>query len=484
MSMVPLDYTFGPALADLVTSGTITEARIDASVARVLTLKNQLGLFASPMGPVAGSSDAAASHTPHIGAAISGPATLRDDDGGSMNVTRASLTLLANNNTHPATSGKPVLPLTNWLVVPAGKTVSAALRSRSSSSATILVTGPAATTRTSLCGGWTFHWLGACEAEFTRGASIGAGVAQVASSYGPSSGLGTGINVSVVQGVNYSDYTLDGVAAAAAAAKEADVIVLAIGEAPESESEGNDNTLEMSDAQVALFEAVAAAGKPIVTVLVEPRPRILGRIALGSDALVMAYLPCYNGGVAIAELLFGELNPSGRLALTYPQFSGDITPYFRKPTGDYSQGTSQPFHSPLYTFGHGLSYATIVESAPVLSTDRLGANETLGVNVTVENHGPVDAWHTVLLFIRQLWRTSITPEERMLKAFERVFVPNGAVVQVQLSVPYQALAYVTPTLETRVEPAAYEAIVGTLETLKAPFNVTQGTSYGFGLRYT
>jgi beta-glucosidase len=306
----------------------------------------------------------------------------------------------------------------------------------------------------------------------------------VAAAYSPASGLGTGINVNVVQGANFSSSTAAGLAEAAAAAKAADIVVLAVGEAPESESEGNDNTLELSDSQRALFEAVAAAGKPIVTVLVEPRPRILGRVALGSDALVMSYLPCYNGGVAIGELLFGELNPSGRLALTYPQYSGDVTPYFRKPTGDYSQGTSQPFHSPLYTFGHGLSYSTIVEGAPVLSTDRLGANETLGVTVTVQNKGPVDAWHTVLLFVRQLWRTSITPEMRLLKAFQRVFVANGATVDVKLSVPYKALAYATPALETRVEAAGYEAIVGTGETLITPFNVTEGTSYGTSLRYT
>lgn len=486
MSMVPSDYTFGPTLQALVESGAISEERVDASVARVLALKQTLGLLNNTqVAPDAALR--ASERVTGVPVAIRGAALARDSDGGAMNVTRASLTLLKNNNTNAATQGKPVLPLTNWLVKESAVSARAGVRGSSSGSGSgvnILVTGPSSTTRTALCGGWTQHWLGACESAFTRGASIADGVKQVAASYGPFTGLGSGVSVTSVQGVNFSDWTQAGLDAAAAAAKAADVVVLAVGEAPESESEGIDNTLELSDSQKRLFEAVAAAGKPVVTVLVEPRPRILGDVALGSEGLVMAYLPCYSGGVAIAELLFGELNPSGRLPITYPQFSGDITPYYRKPTGDYSQGTSKSFHSPLYPFGFGLGYSQIEESTPQLSTDRLAAGQTLGVRVTVTNHGPMDAWHAVLVFVRQLWRGyPVTPEVKLLKAYQRVFVPAGGSQDVSLEVQYKDLSFVTPAMETRVEAAPYEVLIGDGVKHMAAFNVTQTTSYGFSQRY-
>jgi len=485
--MVPNDYTFGPALKALVQSGAVTQARVDESVARILALKHALGLFDEPVRPER-VLPAAVAHRPVVPVALQPGADLGPvhgppgaADGGSLNITRASLTLLANNASGSATAGRPVLPLTNWLVTPSSSRAAPA-STAAAAGASILVVGPAATTRRALCGGWTQHWLGACEQEFQRGASIADAVTAMAGSYAAASGAGA-VTVTALQGCNFTTASMAQLQEAAAAARDADVIVLAVGEAPESESEGNENSLELSDAQMALFDAVAAAGKPIVTVLVEPRPRILGRVADGSAALLMTYLPCYNGGQAVSEVLFGRLNPSGRLSLSYPRTSGDLGAYYQKPTGDYSQGTSMPFHSPLFTFGHGLSFSDIVEAAPVLSTSRLGFNETLTVSVGVTNHGPMDAWHTVLVFVRQLWRNQITPEVRMLKAFQRVAVRNGETVTAVLRVPYASLAYVTPSLETIVEAAPFQAVVGTGEALTASFNVTEGHSFGRSLRY-
>jgi hypothetical protein len=116
-----------------------------------------------------------------------------------------------------------------------------------------------------------------------------------------------------------------------ALAAASDVVIMAIGEAPESETPGSTDDLTMSASQLALFAAINATATPLVTILVEPRPRILGAIADGSAALVMAYLPCVHGGQAIAEMLTGALNPSGKLPITYPRSTGDLDVYYHKP---------------------------------------------------------------------------------------------------------------------------------------------------------
>jgi beta-glucosidase len=443
MSMVPEDLSFPAVLAALVANGTIPEARLDESVTRILQLKIDLGLFDTPVVP-----PALANFT--VGSAWA--------QGVALNATRESLTLLKNGFAPaPAAPGTPLLPLQPWLA-PGGR---------------IAVIGPAAVDLTALCGGWTIHWQGAraggaCpEAGFAPGVGAPLGDA-VAAAAAP-----RGVAVTVVQGANFSDASPAGLAAAAAAAASADVIVLALGEAPESETPGNTPGLELDPAQAALFAAVNATGKPIVTVLVEPRPRILGAVADGSAAIIMAYLPCVHGGTALAEALFGDLNPSGRLPITYPRTTGDLDVYYHKPHGEaappWDPDTDPEFHNPLFQFGTGLSYSALSYAGLAVTPAAAPAGAVFNVTVTVSNAGPFDAKDAVLVFVRQLYRAAITPEQRALKGFTKVDVAVGAAVTVTVPLPADALSYWTPSLERVIDAGEYVVMVGNLS---VPLTVT------------
>jgi len=248
--------------------------------------------------------------------------------------------------------------------------------------------------------------------------------------------------VQYVPGADFDKPIPGGLEQASAAAADSDVIILAVGEPPESESEGDTNSLLLSDSQMALYDAVAAAGKPIVLLLIEPRPRILGRVADGSSAIVMAYLPCYHGGQAIGEALVGLFSPSGRLPIEYPASSGDIDVYYRKPTSDYSQGTSSPTHSPLAGFGHGLTYGNITVDELTLSANVVGPNDTVQATVKLTNRGKHATNFTLLAFGSQLYRARITPEVEMLRAFKRVdAISPGQSITAAVPVKMSQFAY-------------------------------------------
>jgi len=433
MSMVPYDAgLFAPILAQLVANGTISEARIDESVRRVLQLKIDVGLFQDPIVPPA-----------LAGRILGGPA----DQALSLNTTRKSITLLQNNvGTGASTSGKPVLPLTGWLPKAGAK---------------ILVVGPAGDPRANLCGGWSLQWGGQTNCVFQAG--IGSTIGQAVTALGASLASAT---TTVMQGVNFTDSSPAILSQVTAAAAASDVVILAIGEAPESETPGSTQDLTISDAQLALFAAINATATPVVTILVEPRPRVLGPIADGSAGIVMAYLPCLHGGQAIAEVLWGVTNPSGKLPLTYPRTTGDLDVYYRKPTDGAVEGVPPTlYHNPLFDFGSGLSYSTLSYDGIALAGVSSGGpavapGEVVNVTVTITNHGPYPAEESVLVFVRQLYRAAITPETRMLKAFQRVPLPVGATTTVTLPLDTSNLAYWTPSLVSQIDAGVYNVTAG------------------------
>lgn len=402
MSMVPLDLSFFTTLRDLVHNGTVPESRLDTSVLRILQTKADMGLFENPVA-----APAAEDHEPGSPQA----------EFEALEAARQSLTLIKNDPIPGNSSGHgsvhgageedeadlgriaqqqpAALPL-DWL--PAGGKV--------------LVTGPAAASRSVMCGGWTFHWLGACpsDVEFNGRGHL---VHEALQSQLPHAA------VSFVQGADFDKPIKGGLEQAAAAAKDSDVVVLVVGEPPESESEGDVNTLLLSGPQMELYDAVAAAGKPIVVVLLEPRPRVLGRVADGASSILMAYLPCYHGGQAIAEAMAGVFSPSGRLPIEYPATTGDLDVYYRKPTSDYSQGTSQPTHSPLAGFGYGLTYGNITVDSLSLSSAEVAPTGVVDLSVQLTNRGARAANYTILVFGTQLYRSRITPEVEMLRKFQQ-----------------------------------------------------------------
>jgi beta-glucosidase len=427
VSMVPYDTSFADVLIDLVQNGTFPESAVDASVLRVLQLKIDMGLFEASSVP------------PQLQDRVPGNP---QDQAVALQAARASMTLLQNNAT-AASKGQPILPLSNWL----------------QSGATVFVTGPSSVDITALCGGWSLPTLaggnGACGYPTSHGSAIVNATRTIAS--------GLGIQVTGFQGCTFSSSDPADLATATQMASQADVVVLAIGETPEKETEGDIEDLSMSPSQMALFNALQAAGKPIITVLVEPRPRVLGPIATGSAAILMAYLPCTAGGQAIAETLFGINNPSGRLTITYPSTTGDLDVYWHKPWSnsvEYEGVPSSVYHNPLFTFGYGISYSTLNYSQPWLSQSAVAAGANVTVSVNISNTGSMDVNESVLVFVRQLSRAAITPEVMLLKAFTKQAIPHGTTAQVDVQLPTSSFAYWTPDLQQAIDAGVYSIIVG------------------------
>ena len=410
ISMTPYDYDFADLLVELVEEGTISESRVDASVRRVLALKERLGLFEDA---VPGSA------TAEVGLPAS-RAVARD-------AARQSVVLLKNEGA--------VLPL--------------------AAGADVAVIGPAGDDLTALHGGWSYTWQGADDQFFPEGSpTLLDAVRQRGGtvSHTPGSGWDAPLDEGAVE-------------AAAALAAQADVVVLALGETGYAEWVGDIDDLTLPEAQLELAEAVMATGTPVVLMLLEGRPRVISRIADGAAAVVFAGHPGTEGAEALAEILFGEVNPSGRLAFTYPDSPNDLVAYDRRHTEDLTGGFNREpggGYTPQFPFGHGLSYTTFVYGDLSVSADEIAPDGSVGVSVTVTNTGDRTGRDAVLLYTSQHY-ASLTPAVRRLRDFSAVELAPGASETVQFTLSPDDLAFVGRDGRMRVEPGTFSVIVGDQE---------------------
>jgi beta-glucosidase len=401
ISMTPLDYQFADDLVALVREGAIPESRIDQSVRRILLLKMELGLFDHPYP------DESAAR--RVGSEASARA--------ARQAAAEAITLLKNDG--------GVLPLRR--------------------DARILVTGPAAQSLTALNGGWTYTWQGADASQLPEGPRT---LLEAI--------LRRGRDVRYVAGSGFAD-TLD-VAAAARAARDADVAVVAVGEDAYAETPGNIDDLTLPEPQLRLVEAIEATGTPVVLVLVEGRPRIVTRIADRVKAIVMAYWPGMQGAAAIADVLFGDANPSGRLPFTYPRFANQLVPYDH-PYADEIGPDGPTGFRPLFQFGSGMSYTTFAYGDLKLGAPTLRPGGTLPVTVTVRNTGRREGTETVLLFTRQRF-ASLSPAVRRLRGFQRVALQPGEARTVTFTLSADDLAYIGRDGRPVLEAGTFDVMVG------------------------
>ena len=412
MAMVPWDFSFYDNVLALVREGALSEARIDESVRRILRMKADLGLLDDVSLP-----DATADE---LNSAV--------DQQLNLEAARAAITLLKNEG--------GTLPL--------------------NTDARVLVTGPAADSMTPLNGGWTYTWQGldtAYVAAYPEAETVLEAVRRTA---GPA-------NVTYVPGASF-DAEID-VAAAAAAAREADVALVVVGEDAYAEKPGDIDDIDLPAAQLRLAEAVAATGTPTVLVLVEGRPYVITPVVDDVEAIVMAYQPGMRGGTAVADVLFGVVNPSGKLPFTYPRSSNDLVPY------DHvnSAGTGQQYagdgrvggFDPLYAFGHGLSYTTFAYDDLTLSASEIGREDELTVSVAVENTGDRAGAEVVQLYVRDLY-ASVAPAVRRLRGFEKVRLEPGERRAVTFTLTADDLSFIDAESERVVEPGDFEVQVGGL----------------------
>jgi beta-glucosidase len=252
---------------------------------------------------------------------------------------------------------------------------------------------------------------------------------------------------------------------AAAAARGADQIILAIGDTEQTSREGwapthlgDRDSLDLVGEQQALFVALRALGKPLVVVLINGRPTSTVTIAEQANALLEGWYLGEQGGNAMADVLFGAVNPGGKLPVTIPRSVGQLPMFYNvKPSA--RRGYLFDTVAPLYPFGFGLSYTTFEIGAPQLSSDRIGVDGSVTVSVPVRNTGSRAGDETVQLYVHQLVG-SVTRPIKELKAFERVSLAAGETKTVTFTLTPETFRMWNIDMQRIVETGAFELMVG------------------------
>jgi len=266
-----------------------------------------------------------------------------------------------------------------------------------------------------------------------------------------------------------------------ALARRANVTVLVVGEADTMSGEASSRSrLDLPGAQERLQQAVVATGRPVVLVLMSGRPLVLSWAAEHVPAILETWFLGDETGHAVADVLFGDVNPSGRLPVTFPRAVGQIPIYYNRKNTGRPAAPGQHFTSkyldvpvtPLYPFGYGLSYTTFAYRDLRLATARLGASDTLVASVTVANTGAREGTEVVQLYVRDEV-ASVTRPVRELKGFRRVRLKPGEARAVELRVPIRALGIWRSGTTFVVEPGTFRVFVGpnSAEGLDAGFEV-------------
>ena len=396
MIMDPYDPAVADDIVALVEEGKISRKRLDDAVRRVLRLKYRLGLFDDPVWDTS---------SYELGSAE----TVRS----ALDAAIESEVLLKN------TGG--LLPL--------------------SKGTRILLTGPNANSMRCLNGGWSYSWQGSGTEQYTE---------QFNTIYEALKARFA--DVRLVEGVSYDDSGSDwqadkavDIQGAVAAARGVDVIVACIGENSYCETPGNIDDLSLSANQTALVKALATTGKPIVLILSEGRPRIVREIEPLAAAVVDIMLPGNYGGDALAELLCGDANFSGRLPFTYPKYVNSLHTYDYKVSehretmeGMYNYDATMDVQWP---FGAGLGYTSFEYSDFKVKNARFKAGDVISVSLKVKNTGKVAGKEAVILYSSDLV-ASVIPDVRRVRAFKKVELAPGKETTVEFSLPANDLAFV------------------------------------------
>lgn len=453
MSMVPYEADFCDLLREAVEEGAVSMARIDDAVRRVLRLKVRLGLLNNETWDF----------TPEQLAQQFPKFASTDFAQEATEMAQECMVLLKNEplkvkNAQLGNEGEPLLPLKEGTK--------------------LLVCGPNADNLRGMNGGWSYTWQGDRTNELApQMGDYPTFATALSDRFGPA-------NVRFVEGVRWSKDNFDkdeavDIAAAAAAARAADVVICCIGENSYCETPGNIDDLALSANQRQLVKAVAATGKPVVLVLTEGRPRIINEVEPLATAVIHTFLPSNYGGVALAQLLVGDANFSGRMPYTYPRHPGALVTYDYKPCENMGQMAGNYNYDAVmdvqWAFGHGLSYTTFeysnlrvnrttANNSTVLDASASGPltfspSDSLTFTVDVKNTGSRAGKEAVLLFVSDLVAT-ITPDNTRLRAFDKVELQPGEQKTVQLSIAAKDLAFVGQDLRWHLEAGDFSASVG------------------------
>ncbi|MGN6214780.1 beta-glucosidase BglX [Parafilimonas sp.] len=414
--------------------GKVTQKEIDDACRRVLEAKYKMGLFNDPYN--------------HCDETLAKTAILTDANRLAVrNAAEHSFVLLKNANN--------VLPLKK--------------------SGTIALIGPLADNQRNMLGTWNIR------GEYNEDITVMQGIKNIA---------GSDVNVLYAKGANISDDSMivknindfapeidvdtrtpqQMIDEAVTTAKKADVVVACLGEAADFTGEAASMTdISLQQSQKNLLAALIATGKPVVIVLFNGRPMTLTWEDKNAAAILDVWFPGTEAGNAIANVLFGNYNPSGKLTTTFPQNVGQIPLYYNhKNTGrPLNPGDGHKFKSdyldvsndPLYPFGYGLSYASFSYSDPVLSKTNISGTEGLTVTVNVSNTGNYDGEEVVQLYLHDKV-ASITPAVKELKGFQKIFLKKGESKQVVFNINHSDLMFYDSDLKLIAEPGEFEVMTG------------------------
>ena len=399
---------------EAVRTGRLDETEIDGPCARLLALKFRMGLFENPRG--ADLERAAV----EIGTAAHRAINLE--------AARQSLVLLQNDG---------LLPLdANQLT-------------------SIAVIGPNADDDLQQLGDWS---LGASQHPPEAGkhprektTTVLDGIRALAPD---------GVNVRYEHGCSIVDDDLSGIPAAVAAAQDADVVVAVVGDHLAYIGETlSTATLELQGGQIALLEALEKTGKPLVVVLVNNKPLVLPPAVQHAAAIVELFNPGMEGGRALAEALFGELNPSGKVTISFPVHVGQQPVFYSQVRGQHGNRYADLTQEPLFPFGHGLSYTQYAYANLRLDSAPLAQGEAVTVSVDVENVGELAGVEIVQVYVSDVV-TSATWVNKTLKGFARVQLAPGEKKTVEIALPWESFEIVNAEGRIVVEPGEFEILAG------------------------
>jgi beta-glucosidase len=413
-------------LENLVTEGEVDEKLIENAVRRILRIKFQLGLFDDPFKYCdTGIEQKMILHPDHI-------AHARD-------IARRSIVLLKNEDN----------------LLPVSKTTKS-----------IAVIGPLADDRDAMLGNWRAK--GQSEDVITLLKGIIKAVGEKGMVY---SAKGCGIN----------DDSEEGFAGAVKAASLADVVIMALGESALMTGEAcSRGYIDLPGKQEELLKAVHKAGKPVILVLMNGRPLTINWASENISAIVEAWLPGIQAGNAIADVIFGDYNPSGKLPVSFPYAVGQIPVYYNhKNTGRPKQPdewfTSKYIdipNEPLYPFGFGLSYTTFEYSNLELSSTEIGMEDELNISVVVKNTGDRAGEEVVQMYVRDMVG-SVTRPVLELKGFSKILLEPGQEQKVKFKIISDDLAFYGADMEYKPEPGEFKVFMGTnsVDLLEAGFTL-------------
>ena len=421
MEMVSRCYNeFGEKL---VKDGEISQGTIDRSVRRVLRLKYQLGLFEHPYA------DESLENV-----TLLSPANLA----AARELAARTFVLLKNDH--------QTLPISRQLK-------------------SLAVIGPLADDAQSMMGPW--KGAGRKEDAVTLLAGIRAKLPTA--------------NIHYAEGCNVTNDSRAGFEEAVNAARESDFTILAVGESADLSGEAHSrSSLDLPGQQLELIQTIHATGKPYVVVLMNGRPLSINWVATNSAAILETWFAGTEGGNAIADTLFGDANPGGKLPVTFPRSVGQVPIYYNhKNSGRPPGGESKDFSgyidipwTPLYPFGYGLSYTQFKLSNLQLSTTHIRPNGSITVGVDVENTGDCAGDEVVQLYIHDLV-ASVTRPVEALKGFKRVSLQPGGSCHVELTLGPKELGFYNQSMRFVVEPGTFDVMVGdnSQDGLKSSFEV-------------